>query len=406
MKRSSPSKRAPRQGTPRRARPADPGIVIDRYRAIVFPNNVRERRKRAGYPTLLGLTALLPHIPYVRLSKIERGEVVAKASEIIAIANALNLAPEQLLLDIDAPDFDIAQWAEGLQDWIATDPEEDRFAVLLAAALRAKRDGDKRLSIATIEQNFGIAPVILSRLENAHKTFDRWNDQTVTAICGIFEVYDAAALRDRVAELYAAGALAQHLDLVANPSLRIIRTRARVAGLRDELTGDGSPDPDSHARGKASQPVRETTISAGLPMEAEAEIAPVVAAIHAADMATIRLVPIFGTPLADGLIARTPTGDVAEAPRNAGPNSYGLRACRATLGPGLPARATVIVDPDRFPSSGGLAVVREAEGLRLLMVTFNRSGGMIGYSENPDREVPLDAIDPAMVASVIAAIYE
>jgi len=126
------------------------GLDIDRYRSIVFPNAVRELRKQQGFARLLGLSAVLPDIPYVRLSKIERGEVVAKASELRSIAMAMRVAPEDLLLDIDDPAFDIAAWATELQDLTDEEIAEDRFAVLLAAAIRARRDADRSLSIVNV----------------------------------------------------------------------------------------------------------------------------------------------------------------------------------------------------------------------------------------------------------------
>src|SRR6187402_793826 len=121
------------------ARPAGGDPVIDPYRSIVFPNDVRRTRKDGGFPRLLAMAERLPEIPYVRLSKIERGEVFAKPEELRAIAGVLGIAPASLLIDVDAADFDIGQWAAALQDWEPTDPQKDRFAVLLGAAVRALR---------------------------------------------------------------------------------------------------------------------------------------------------------------------------------------------------------------------------------------------------------------------------
>lgn len=367
---------------------------IDRYRAIVFPNAIREMRKRVGFPRLLALSAVLPEIPYIRLSKIERGEVVAKAAELRAIAAAMRVAPEQLLYDIDDPAFDIAEWAVERQNWSAEEEVEDRFAVLLAAAIRARRDGDKTLSIANVERLHGIAPVILSRLENGYKPLGRWNAQTVRAVCALLGVADVAELRAYVARAEAEGALDRHLPPIASTAARIERTRNRVAQLRRDLAG-GAAAPVQ--RGKAPQPLRI------VPPEAPADAA-ILASIARSETATVRLVPVFGAPAQDGLIERLPAGRTIEAPRHAQANAYGLRVCRATLGPALPAHAVAIVDPDRFPSSGGLAVVREPGGLRLLIVTFDRQGRMIGYSINPEREIVLDTLDPVDVGSVIGVV--
>jgi len=386
---------------------ANAGHGIDGYRSIVFPNAIRDLRRQLGFPRLLALSALIPDIPYIRLSKIERGEVFARAEELRSIAATLRVEPACLLLDVDAPDFDIAEWAADLQDWQARDQEEDWFAVGVAAALRLKRERDKSLSIAAIERIHGIAPVMLSRLENAYKTFDRWNAQTVRAVCDLLGAADLKALRAQIGEARASGALDAHIELIASPAIRIAKTRAKVAALREELAGQPQPQPASRAGARVGAQPRRVLPATAAGEDADGPmLTPVLAAIQAADSATVRLVPVFGAPLMDGLVDRLATGQVVEAPRGAGPRCYGLRVCRPTLGPALPAHATVVVDPDRFPAPGQIAVVREAGGLRLLIVTLDRQGRMIGYSTHPDREVELDTIDPADVATAVSALLD
>jgi hypothetical protein len=97
---------------------AGPGgeVRIDLHRAYIFPNRMRDQRRSHGYPKLLRLAAALPEIPYIRLSKIERGEVVARPDEVRRIAGALGIAPAELLLDIDGRGFDIAVWARPFED--------------------------------------------------------------------------------------------------------------------------------------------------------------------------------------------------------------------------------------------------------------------------------------------------
>jgi transcriptional regulator with XRE-family HTH domain len=382
-------------------------FTVDPFRAIVFPNTIRQWRLHQGMPKLLQLGTMLPHIPYVRLSKIERGEVVAKAEEVIAIANALDRRPEELLINVDEPGFDIKHWAVGLQDWEAIDPEEDRFAVILAAAVRARREQDRSLTIARLERDYGIAPVILSRLENAQKVLGRWNSQTIGALCRLFDVADIAGLRTQILSLYYKGSLDSHLNLIANPVNRIEKSREKIAALRQDIAANRT----GGTKTKTAQPPRPLPFTSreehgATPPPATSPVTSSAAAARADDMAMVRLVPVFGTPLPDGLIARKATGETVEAPRRAGPRSYGLRVCRPTLGPGLPARAVVVVDPDCPPSAGGIVAASEPDGLRLLMVTFDRRGKMVGYSQDPDREVALDALDPTALATVIGAIYE
>ena len=81
---------------------ASGSVPIDPYRAFIFPNAIRELRRRAGYQKLIGLAHRLPGLTYIRLSKIERGEVTARAHELTEVAAVLGVAPEALLVDVDA----------------------------------------------------------------------------------------------------------------------------------------------------------------------------------------------------------------------------------------------------------------------------------------------------------------
>lgn len=377
---------------------AEPAMTaIDFHRALVFPNGIRRFRKQRNIGSLLELSERLPGITYIRLSKIERGEIFARADELREIGRALGVAPDNLLIDVDDPAFDIATWAEALHGPLPADPEGERGAVYLAAALRARRGADPALTIAVLEADYGIAPVVLSRIENALKPLDRWNEDVRAALRRLFAVADDAALIDHVEALRSAGKLDAVLPLVANPELRLAKSRARIATLRDELHAGEEPGAERAALGAP----RSVSPAAGDPAKDDPAMDG-----PARGLPAPRLIPVLGTPLADGRIAPVATGTAVDAPRNAGPRAYGLRLGRPTLGPGLPGRATLVVDPDRFPSVGGLAVIREDEGLRVLSVTADRHGRMLGYSAMPDLEVALDDLDPADVAAVLAAIFE
>jgi len=353
-------------------------IAVDRYRQIVFPNRLREMRHRHARLALLQFAALIPQISYIRLSKIERGEVYPRADEIVRIAGALGIAPRALLIDIDAPTFDMDVWFAPFAEGAASDDEhEARFALLLAAAIRARRSADATLTAATLDARYGIPPVILSRLENALKGLSRWNPQTVTALCALFDTPDAAALRAHVVALHDQGALDPFLATIPGAAQRRARTRQRIAALEAEL---------------ADVPAA----LAALPDRPDAPAAP-------------RQIPAYGAPLGAGRIAKTRCGSV-EAPALAGPRAFAVRTGAATLGGGLPGQATVIVDPDRYPQPGGLALLRETdeagiESYRLLSVAVDRSGLLQGYSLNPAHEVALDPLPPGDVAAVVAAYF-
>lgn len=346
-------------------------VPIDLHRAFVFPNHLRELRRAKGYAKLLPLAASVPEIPYIRLSKIERGEVVARAEELRRIAAALDVDPAALLIDVDAPGFDIAEWAEPLLEGRAPDLTEERFAVLLAAALRARRTLDPGLSIAVLERDYGLPPVNLSRIENAQKPIARWNPVTLSALFRIFDVSSEGELRAAVIGSFENGALTPYLENLGNPAVRHERTRLRIAELAAALA-------DSPAAPPAALPVVVTGV---------------------------RRLPVLGVPLPAGLIADTPTGEEIDAPRGASPAAFGLKSCRATLGGGLPAQATVVVDPARFPVAGGLAAVHEGNTWRLLAVEARRDGRLLGYAVNPEYEIVLDDLDPSNVAAVIGASF-
>ena len=363
---------------PSAVRAATRDILVDRYRALLFPNRVRELRMARGRTRLMALAAALPDIPYIRLSKIERGEVFARGWEVRRIAEALGVAPEAVLIDVDAPDFDIAIWARAFLDDSAYDAPAERFALLVAAALRAHRAADRSLTIAVIERDHAIAPVILSRLENAQKPIERWNSATLGAVFALLGVRDLDGLRALVEAQHRSGVLAPHLQAIASANDRLTRTRDRVAALRAEL-GNGAD-------------------GAAVPMPPRLVI-PISGAVAP------RQIAVIGAPLPDGMIAAQATDLTVEAPLSAGPRAFALKIFRATLGMGLPGQATVILDPDRYPRPGGIVAVREGEAYRLLALTIGRDGVLRGHSVAPDYEVEIDTLDPSTIATAVAAVF-
>lgn len=370
-------------------------VVLDPYRNVIFPNLIREVRTGRGFPKLLALAAALPDIPYIRLSKIERGEVVARADEVERIARLLDVAPHDLLVDLDNPAFNIASWSEPFADGKTADKAEEEFAVLLGAAMRARRACSDELTIAAIEREYDLPPVILSRIENAVKTLNRWNDATVDRICRFFDVADAKALRHAVTEQHRKGQLDDYLSLVTDPDARLQKTRAHLSKLLSDLEASAAEKPalrDANVEILAAE-TPDTSSESGVTRRDNSKLQ------------LVRLLPVIGAPLAGGLIAPIEVGLRVEAPRSAGPRAFGLRICRPTLGAGLPGNSIVIVDPDIFPSSGGLAALSEDGNYRLLAITFDLSGAMIGHSVNPALELPLDAVDPADIMAVISASF-
>ena len=363
-------------------------IPVDPHRNFIFPNQIREYRLKNGERTILGFSKRIAEIPYIRLSKIERGEVVARPREMRLIAAALQIAdPKALLVDLDDPGFSLDAWAASYLDVKSFDREEEQFSVLLGAMFRALRSGEPSLTIAALEERYGLPPVVLSRIENAKKTFDRWNGPTQNVICRIFGAEDAGGLRKLVWDRYRNGDLDEHLSSVSSIRKRESQIRERMASLREKLLQDIDGGTQAESSVERQGPIEGTAPADPAPSE------------------PLRYLRISGRPLPAGLISDVATSDVVEAPATAGPQAYALRVSRPTLGLGLPATSICIVDPDVYPSAGDLCVVQFNEGFRILAVVQGRDGSMQGCSLSPEFEVALDDLDPARVAGVIAAYF-
>ena len=366
--------------------PSRPGeIPIDPYRAYPFPNAIREERKRAGYSSLLALSQKMPEIPYIRLSKIERGEVFAKPAELLSIAATLGLEDaSRLLVDVEDSDFSVALWAGLSGEKIELNREAEELAMLMAAALRARRAQDPELTLARLNEEFGLPAVIVSRIENAAKAFDRWNANTLSSVCAILGVKSRKDLARHLRASFERGELAAWLNRIPGALEREARTRHKVAELRTKL-GQLEERYSSYrapASSHNNEPAKRTPQPASEPLSLQ----------------------VLGVPLGDGLIEPYPNPHHVHAPDGSGPNAYALRMCRASLGAAIPAQAILIVDPDRTPLSGGLAILREKEGLRVLAVTTDREGRLCGHSSNPEKDIALDTVAPSDLQLVTAIL--
>ncbi len=350
-------------------------VPVDPYRGFVFPNHIRDYRRRAGHQKLIGLSHRLPGITYIRLSKIERGEVAARAHELVEIANVLGVTPEALLVDVDAEGFSIESWATPFVNLPMLDLERERFAVLLAASVRYLRSTDRGLTIQMIAERHAIAPVNLSRIENAQRNFEEWNAPTRQAIAALFDTANEAALRARIDQLHRAGDLDPWMSAVSDPAERMRRTRERIAALRAELRGE-AVTPDAPAQPQS-----------------------------VAMLDSVTTIPVRGLAGADGLILDQETGERVQVPPGCGAHVIALRLCRATLGAGLPGQAILFIDPDRYPIGGGLAAVREPGGFRILAVATGMDGTLTGHSLFPQKSINISALNQDTAHAVVAARF-
>ena len=363
---------------------AHPGeIAIDPWRAIIFPNAIREQRRRKGMDSLLGLAEQLPAIPYIRLSKIERGEVTAKASELRAIGHAIGVLPAALLIDVAADDFSVALWAGLRGEAMPVQREGEELAMLLAAAFRARRADDPALTLAALGSEHSLPAVIVSRIENAAKVPDRWNRATLSAICGVLGVASPRDLSAHLRALHAAGDLDPWLERIPGAAAREERTRMLIERLRAELALADSTPPPLHRK------LDRATAQSGM-------------------IGLVRLA-VRGVPMDDGRISPAPSGGDVIVPPGSGANAYALRMGRPSLGSVIPGHAVLVVDPDRFPVGGGLAILREEIGgdvaLRVVSITIDRDGRMTGHSIMPEKQIAIDSFPPGDVAMVTAILF-
>jgi hypothetical protein len=329
---------------------------------VAFPNRIRELRRARGFYRLRTLAEAVPSIPYIRLSRLERGESFARPDEIRSIAAALSVPATDLLPDPAMPPATVAGIGAPLA--IIGEPDTPRK---LAAAIRLLRKG--RWTVSELHRRFHVPPVILARLEAGSRPLERWNDATRDALRRMFQVTDDAALVDLIKHKFASGELAEELAALNDPGPRTARRSRRMAALRRELGGD--------------------KVAMGARIDGEP-----------------RQLQVVGSPLAGSIIAPTPVGGLAvDAPRRAGPSAFALRVCAPTLGLGLPSHAVVIADPDVPALPGGIAVLKVGGGYRIMALGFGRGGAVRGLTVAPPLDIPFDGLDPADLSAVIAVVF-
>jgi hypothetical protein len=307
---------------------------------------------------------------------------VAKAYELQRIAAVLGIEATDLLVDVEAPDFSLALWANMRGEVARVEREDEELAMLLAAAFRAKRAAQGDLTLATLQSRYGLPAVIVSRIENAAKPLFRWNGTTLGSVCKMLGVGKPAQLSAYLRREHEKGVLEPWLARIPGAEDRAERTRARIRVLRQELA----------------------RLPALLAVPLDGPVGRQAAGRVAMSDILPRMLEISGAPLADGLIHRTPGDQQVAAPAGSGANAYALRMCRPSLGAAIPGHATLIVDPDRFPFHGGIAVLKEGEGLRVLTVTTDREGHLIGHSLHPEKQIVLDVTPPGDLAMVTAIL--
>ena len=325
------------------------------------------------------------------MSKIERGEVLPKPQEIDILAKYLRVNPLDFLLDIDNARFNISDWAKPFCKEVETPSDGDVLAIFLGAAVRMKRLANPLLTIATMEREFGIQAVNLSRIENATKPLEKISARLRQMLINFFNVTDEEALKLKLGAFFEAGMLDPYIGDIRNPVQRMARTARHSSFLRTFFSGKIEND---------------LTLGKRVEGTAESNITSHHSEYRSERRAIIRTGLVYGSPLNDGTVKKTPVGKAVQIPESAGPNAWAMLVCRPTLGLGLPGRTVVIVDPDQFPNAGSLAVIDEGDRYRLVAVSIDKDGELRGYSERPAADIPIEGIEASRIHAVVAAIFD
>ena len=194
-------------------------------RLTVFPNKLREIRREAGYETLKDFVEAtkLDAVNYIRLAKIERGQIFPRPEEMLALAEVLKVEPIDLVIDTLDGKFDRVAWAHENIKATLKFSGGNRKDMRIGAALRVRR---RILGIPILSlQAFGLPAATASRIENAERPFERWKPKVQKAVARAFglrsmdnveKVIDSyeedGSLAATMAELFSPEALAERHD--------------------------------------------------------------------------------------------------------------------------------------------------------------------------------------------------
>lgn len=340
------------------------GIV----RSAVFPNAVRDVRRRRGFSTLREFDGKVD-VTYTRLAKIERGEIFPTGSEMRSIARGLGVPVGSLLLDQNDPEFDRESWARDHIEAKLAHRGGGLEAMKLGAAMRVRRQALGRST--TDMKSFGLPAATVSRIENADRPIQRWDAGTQKGIAKVLGARGAAAAMEKVAAMFEAGELDAMLHTLFSPEAMEERNRKRLKTLLTELPGK-----------KVARMLQDLD-SVG----AEIDV-----------MACV--------PAADGGFSITGSERRVAVPANAGRASFAIEVAEAVLGPGLPVDTVVVADPDQAPVAGDVAVILASDRSEVRLLSVSDDGdGLIGFSMAMDQTVRMDALpEGSIVARMVAAV--
>ena len=337
-------------------------------RGVVFPNNVRELRRKKGFETLRDFNPETD-VSYTRLAKIERGEIYPTPDEMLTLANALNVGVGSLLVDTSDPSFNPEIWAREHIEASLENRGGDFEAMKLGAAMRVRR---LSLGLSTTNlKDFGLPAATASRIENAERPINRWNRDVLKSIASFFKMKSIVEVQKYVDEMHAEGMLDDMLYNLFSSEAIEERRRKRLKALLSQVPADARSQAilanlDSHPKSFRPQKAKDAGSSESVPVPAaQSGQSSIYGGEEPARPEKPKLsatLKVLGKALPGGRINLDASDSVVVRPSGAGKDAFALRVPRASLGPGLPVGAVIVADPSVRVKNGNLAVIRNQKG--------------------------------------------
>lgn len=361
------------------------GIV----RSTVFPNALRDVRRHKGYQTLIDFhETVQDKITYSRLAKIERGQVFARADELMTIAKALGTPPSKLLFDVTDPTFDREAWAkenvEASMSYRGGNIEDMR----LGAALRIRR---KELGRSTSGMKaYNLPAATVSRIENADRPFTRWDEVTKAGVRRAFGVQSMNEVGQIISRYEKDGRLAEMMHDLFSPEGLAERQNKSLTSLLSEL---------SELPGTKTKRLRDSIAS----MIARASNDYATPEFDVSS--TAAMVPVFEGVSADGLMRLRPTKEKVRRP-NKGVGGFAVKIDYPVLGPGLPAGSRIVFEEiDRSDITEGMVVAVLHNDTVRIAAAHKVSRGFQLLQSNPEWSARLSSTDGRFARMVASHLW-
>ena len=353
-------------------------------RSTVFPNRLRDLRREKGYESLIDFHKTMSDMTYSRIAKIERGQIFPRPDELIAIAEALGVDPEDLLIDVTDPSFDREEWAREHVEASLNYRGGTLADMRLGAALRIRRHELGRST--TDMKDFGLPAATVSRIENADRPFSRWSEDIAQGVRRVFGVTSQAGMTRKINSYEKDGSLHEMLyELFSTEALRA-RQVAPFAQIAAVIPGE-----------KGKQIARAVEMGA---ISGSNDLAEVDEAMskHAATQV------YEGISLSDGSMALRPSEDTIR--RKAGTKAIAIRADRQILGP-IDKSSVMIFEPVEREEVKENMVVAVMKDKSVVIGAIHKMGrGFRLVQTDPDRSICLSSLEGSIARMVQVTVLD